>query len=94
MDTGQAIVDAVAAAAAQAHTLVIAGTGTKRDWLPQPGAGDLLAVGEHTGIEDYQPEELVITARAGTPCQTSPGRVGDMVTSSRKVHSRIGFGSG
>jgi glycolate oxidase FAD binding subunit len=55
---------------ARAHgTAVIPmGAGSKRDWLP-PRQGTPLSLAAHAGIIDYQPHELVIRARAGTPMQ-------------------------
>ena len=53
--------------AAAAHSpLRIRGGGTK-DFYGQNMAGDVLDTRACTGIVDYDPTELVITARAGTP---------------------------
>ena len=46
--------------------LRIRGGGTK-DWYGQRLDGDVLDTGEYRGIVDYEPTELVITARCGTP---------------------------
>jgi glycolate oxidase FAD binding subunit len=46
--------------------LRIRGGGTK-DWYGQRLEGDVLDTREYTGIVDYEPTELVITARCGTP---------------------------
>ena len=46
--------------------LRIEGGGT-RDFYGRPVAGQSLPVAGHRGIIDYDPSELVITARAGTP---------------------------
>ena len=46
--------------------LRIRGGGTK-DWYGQRFEGDVLDTREYTGIVDYEPTELVITARCGTP---------------------------
>lgn len=46
--------------------LRIRGGGTK-DWYGQQLRGDVLDVRGHAGIVDYEPTELVITARCGTP---------------------------
>ncbi|MGC5340639.1 FAD-binding protein, partial [Escherichia coli] len=43
----------------------IRGGGTK-DWYGQEPAGDLLDTRPYSGIIDYEPTELVITARCGT----------------------------
>lgn len=46
--------------------LAIVGGGTKH-FLGRESQGEPLALGEHCGVIDYHPEELVLTARAGTP---------------------------
>ncbi len=46
--------------------LRIRGGGTK-DWYGQGFEGDILDTRVHAGIVDYEPTELVITARCGTP---------------------------
>jgi glycolate oxidase FAD binding subunit len=57
----------VLAAAADRRTLRIRGGGTK-DWYGQALAGDdILDTRAFSGIVDYEPTELVITARCGTP---------------------------
>lgn len=66
MDAVARIVEAVSEARENRRGLSIAGSGSKRNWLPEP-AGDLLVMNEHAGIVAYDPAELVITARAGTP---------------------------
>lgn len=54
-------------AAYAAHTpLFIQGGGSKA-FYGNPGAGAVLDTRVFTGIVDYQPKELVLTARAGTP---------------------------
>ncbi|HZV66195.1 MAG TPA: glycolate oxidase subunit GlcE [Telluria sp.] len=56
----------VLAAAAAKTALRIRGGGTK-DWYGQQLAGEILDTRAHSGIVDYEPTELVITARSGTP---------------------------
>jgi glycolate oxidase FAD binding subunit len=56
----------VLAAAAAGSTLRIRGGGTK-DWYGQTLEGEILDTRECRGIVDYEPTELVITARCGTP---------------------------
>ena len=56
----------VAEAARQRRPLCIRGCGTK-DFLGGPLRGDPLGTGQYRGIVEYEPTELVITARAGTP---------------------------
>jgi glycolate oxidase FAD binding subunit len=68
MDTSQRIVDAVVAARDGQRSLNIAGSGSKRSWLPRASA-EMLSITEHTGIVEYDPAELVVTVRAGTPIQ-------------------------
>ena len=46
--------------------LAIVGGGTKH-FLGREVQGETLALGDHRGVVDYHPEELVLTARAGTP---------------------------
>jgi glycolate oxidase FAD binding subunit len=55
----------IRAAASQATPLRLVGGGTK-PWLI-PEQGDLLGTTDYSGIVDYEPSELVITARCGTP---------------------------
>jgi glycolate oxidase FAD binding subunit len=56
----------VRAAAADKQPLRIRGGGTK-DWYGQRLEGDILDTRDYSGIVDYEPTELVITARCGTP---------------------------
>ncbi len=46
--------------------LAIVGGGTKQ-FLGREAHGEPLALGDHRGVVDYHPEELVLTAQAGTP---------------------------
>lgn len=52
-------------AAAERQPLRIRGGGSK-DWYGEPTQGKLLATSSYQGIVDYEPTELVITARCGT----------------------------
>ena len=65
-DLTQTLAARVAAAQAEGRPLRIQGGGTKT-WLGRAVDGEPLAVGGHRGILSYEPTELVITARAGTP---------------------------
>lgn len=56
----------VRAAAADKTPLRIRGGGTK-DWYGQRLEGEILDTRAYRGIIDYEPTELVITARCGTP---------------------------
>jgi glycolate oxidase FAD binding subunit len=62
----QTLVDAVRAAAAAKRPLCIRGGGSK-DFYGLPAAGEPLDVRGHAGIVAYEPTELVVTARGGTP---------------------------
>lgn len=65
-DLTATLADAVRAAAADRRALEIRGGGT-RAGLGRPVAGSPLSLAAHRGVVDYDPAELVITARAGTP---------------------------
>jgi len=58
--------DQVRSAANNKRALRICGGGTK-DWYGQRIEGEILDTRPYTGIVDYEPTELVITARCGTP---------------------------
>lgn len=58
--------DRILAAAAAGRPLRLRGGGTK-DFLGQGLEGEVLDIGAWRGIVSYEPTELVITARAGTP---------------------------
>lgn len=62
----EALQEAIRRASTVRAPLCIAGGRTK-DFCGEKPAGDVLDVRAVTGIVDYQPTELVITARAGTP---------------------------
>ncbi len=65
-DDSERLIAAVAAAAGNERPLVICGRGSKT-FLAPPAVGSMLAVGDHSGVVDYRHDELVLTARAGTP---------------------------
>lgn len=65
-DIGVELQQQVAAAFAAGTALRIAGGDSKHFYGRAP-CGELLSVAGHRGIVNYQPAELVITARAGTP---------------------------
>jgi glycolate oxidase FAD binding subunit len=56
----------IRSASAESRALRIRGGGTK-DWYGQTLEGEILDTRAHHGIIDYDPAELVVTARAGTP---------------------------
>lgn len=55
--------------AAQAGTKLNIVGGSSKSMLGRISDGETLDVSQHTGIIDYDPRELVVTARAGTPLQ-------------------------
>ena len=57
--------DRIVAASNSASPLRLRGNGTK-DWYGQHLQGEILDTTAYTGIVDYDPTELVITARCGT----------------------------
>ncbi|MDB5858691.1 MAG: glcE [Ramlibacter sp.] len=60
------LVDRVRAAAAAGTPLAIRGGGSK-DFYGEPVGGEPLETGALSGIVSYEPSELVVTVRAGTP---------------------------
>ncbi len=60
------LIDRVRAAAASGERLRVRGGGTK-DFLGDAGQGDLLDTTAWRGITSYEPSELFVTARCGTP---------------------------
>ena len=66
MDQSAVLVGAVAACIEQQRPLHVAGMGSKRHLVPAMTCEALSTV-EHTGVIDYQPSELVVRARSGTP---------------------------
>ncbi len=66
-DTDDAVEEIVRAARTKSEPLEIAGGGTKRDLGRPVQAAATLSLGGLTGIVLYEPSELVIAAKAGTP---------------------------
>ncbi len=60
------LIERIRQAAANATPLRIRGGGSK-DFYGEPPQGELLETGALAGITSYEPSELVVTARAGTP---------------------------
>ena len=58
---------AVAAAASAKEPLLVSGNGTKSGMLRPVQAARSLSTRNHSGITLYSPNELIISARAGTP---------------------------
>ena len=67
-DIQQALCEQVALACAQRNPLQIVGGNSKASYCAD-SSGETLSISGHSGIIDYEPAELVITARAGTPLQ-------------------------
>lgn len=65
-DLGEILAEQVRAAARDGTPLTICGGGSK-DFLGRLTQGEALDVTGHRGVVSYEPTELVITARAGTP---------------------------
>ena len=60
------LIDAVRSAAAQGRTLRLRGGGSKDFW-GQSLMGEVLSTRDYRGIVSYEPSELVVTVRCGTP---------------------------
>lgn len=60
------IAERIRAAAAERTVLRIRGAGTK-DFYGEPPRGEPLSTGELRGLVSYEPSELVVTVRTGTP---------------------------
>lgn len=65
-DSSEALRERVRAAISDSAPLAIIGGGTKH-FLGRAPTGEALQVGAHRGIVSYEPTELVLTARGGTP---------------------------
>jgi glycolate oxidase FAD binding subunit len=65
--TAAEVVEAVASAVAERRGLEIRGGGSKRPLRMPVESAALLDMRAVAGITDYDPDELVLTARAGTP---------------------------
>jgi glycolate oxidase FAD binding subunit len=78
------LADAVRAAAADRHTFDIAGRGTKSGFGRPVEATHRLDLSALSGILKYEPDELVITARAATP-------IADIESALREKNQCLGF---
>jgi len=68
-DLSEGLAERVRAAFQEREILEIVGAGTRR-FLGRPPRGAELHVAGHRGILNYEPTELVVAARAGTPLET------------------------
>lgn len=66
-DHGNELVATIVEARANGTALQIRGGNSKQHLLGRGCEGTTLNVSSHSGIVEYQPGELVVTARAGTP---------------------------
>ena len=65
-DDSERLIAAVGEALAADAPLAICGRGSKA-FLAADTGGAMLAIGDHSGVIDYRHDELVLTARSGTP---------------------------
>lgn len=64
----QRLQDTVRKAFADKQALRLVGHASKARWLPGLSkSAQMLSLSEHVGVEQYAPDELVVTVRAGTP---------------------------
>lgn len=82
--TEEELTDAVRAARANTRTLEIVGAGTKRNYGRPLETADMLDLSGLSGIVMYEPEELVMTVRAGTP-------LAEIEALLAPRHQRLGF---
>lgn len=66
MDQTELLQAVISDAVQDKRPLRVCGQGSKRHFLPALG-GEMVSTVEHTGIVAHEPEELVVTVRAGTP---------------------------
>jgi glycolate oxidase FAD binding subunit len=66
-DISREIAERVQAARAGPTPLYLTAGGSKRDCIGRPCEAEDLDLCAHRGIVDYQPDELVLTVRCGTP---------------------------
>jgi glycolate oxidase FAD binding subunit len=78
------VVEVVRAARESKRTLEIVGHGTKRGFGRPVECDDVLDLSGLTGIVNYEPDEMIITARAGTP-------VTEIETALAERNQRLGF---
>lgn len=64
-DRTELLIDRVRRAGERQQALAVTGNGTKH-FLGRQATGEPLSVADHAGVVEYEPTELVLTARAGT----------------------------
>lgn len=74
IDDAERIIEAVTRAARDGTPLELRGSGSKRFYGRMP-RGEPLELGSHRGVLAYEPSELVVTARAGTPLEELDARL-------------------
>ena len=79
------VVDAVRAARERTSTLEIVGAGTKRELGRPLACDDVLDLSGLSGIVNYEPDELVITVKAGT-------KIAEIEEVVVRKNQRLGFG--
>lgn len=84
IESEEDLVAAVRGALGAKRTLEIVGAGTKRGFGRPVAASDVLDLSALAGIVKYEPEELVLTARAGTP-------LAEIDAALAEKHQRLGF---
>ena len=65
-DDSPRVVDAIQQAISQHRQLSIVGSGSKNHYV-RSSSGDALQCRDHVGVIAYQPDELTLSVRAGTP---------------------------
>lgn len=83
-DRSEEIIAALHLARERRTPVYISAGNSKRHLVGRDCDGDELNVSEHRGIVDYQPQELVITARAGTP-------LAEIIATLRDHHQMLSF---
>ncbi|MEZ5501377.1 MAG: glycolate oxidase subunit GlcE [Halioglobus sp.] len=76
-DHSEDIIAALRQARAERRPVYISAGGSKRHWLGRHCEHALLDISAHRGIVDYQPRELVLTARAATPLTEIEAALGE-----------------
>ena len=66
-ETGEQVTEIISSALAEKRPLSVCGLGTKQRLGSPVDASDTLSLSSLSGVIDYQPEELVLVVRAGTP---------------------------